>query len=136
MTVAIACENLTKVYGQTTALENLTLRAHHGEILVLIGPSGCGKTTTLRLFAGFEHPTHGTIRLQERVIANHKQFVAPEKRGIGMVFQEHALFPHLTVLENTAFGLKRGSAEQKNGRFAHMGKIHSEMQTRRILLPV
>lgn len=80
-----------------------------GEILALVGPSGCGKTTTLRLIAGLERPDAGEIWLGGRFAASQSAFVPPEKRGVGMVFQDHALFPHLNVFDNVAFGL-RGKA--------------------------
>ena len=78
----------------------------NGEILTLVGPSGCGKTTTLRLVAGLERPDGGEICLNGRVVASTGSFVPPEQRGVGMVFQDHALFPHLTVYDNVAFGLR------------------------------
>jgi iron(III) transport system ATP-binding protein len=91
------------------AVDDLSLRVAEGEILALLGPSGCGKTTTLRLIAGLEHPDEGTITLRGQVVAGHGQAVPPEARGIGIVFQDYALFPHLTVGENVAFGLPRAA---------------------------
>jgi iron(III) transport system ATP-binding protein len=88
------------------AVHDLNFTLEKGEILVLVGPSGCGKTTTLRLIAGLEMPDSGIIRIGEQVVAGVGQFIPPERRGIGMVFQDHALFPHLTVAQNVAFGLK------------------------------
>lgn len=90
------------------AVNNVSFALHHGEILALVGPSGCGKTTTLRLIAGLEVPDSGVILLNNRIVAGEGVFVPPENREVGMVFQEHALFPHLTVFENVAFGLRRG----------------------------
>jgi iron(III) transport system ATP-binding protein len=78
-----------------------------GEILALLGPSGSGKTTTLRLIAGFEIPDEGVVEVGGEIMANQKTFVPPERRGVGMVFQDYALFPHLTVEENIAFGLRK-----------------------------
>jgi iron(III) transport system ATP-binding protein len=100
--------NLTKHYSQSiyAAVEDVSFELKHGEILTLVGPSGCGKTTTLRLIAGLEHPDAGEIRIQERVIASRTHFIPPEQRGVGMVFQDHALFPHLSVYHNIAFGLR------------------------------
>ena len=83
---------------------NLTIK--NGELLGLLGPSGCGKPTLLRLIAGFEYPSKGRISLNDVEISSSKKNLSPEKRNIGMVFQDYALFPHLTVLENVIFGLK------------------------------
>ena len=87
-------------------LNSINLKIKTGELLGLLGPSGCGKTTLLRLIAGFEYPSKGRITLNNREISNKYKILNPEKRKIGMVFQDYALFPHLTVLENTMFGLK------------------------------
>jgi iron(III) transport system ATP-binding protein len=91
--------------GPVEAVDGVTLEAAEGEILTLLGPSGCGKTTTLRLLAGFEVPDEGTIRIRGRTVAGDRCWVPPEHRGVGMVFQDYALFPHLTVGENVMFGL-------------------------------
>jgi spermidine/putrescine ABC transporter ATP-binding subunit len=93
---------VTKKYGDVAALHELDLEIQEGEFLTLLGPSGCGKTTTLRLVAGFIQPTTGTIYLGDDDITA----VAPQHRKIGMVFQDYALFPHMTVQENIAFGLE------------------------------
>jgi len=87
-------------------LNAINLKIEKGQLLGLLGPSGCGKTTLLRLIAGFEYPFKGRIILNDREISNKYRIVTPEKRKIGMVFQDYALFPHLTVLENAMFGLK------------------------------
>ena len=91
------------------AVDGLSLRVAEGEILALLGPSGCGKTTTLRLIAGLELPDEGIITLRGQVVAGPGQAVPPEARGIGIVFQDYALFPHLTVGDNVAFGLPRAA---------------------------
>ena len=99
----------SKQAAPTVAVKDLHLQVEKGEFLTLLGPSGCGKTTTLRLIAGFETPTAGTIVLADRDITR----VPPQRRGIGMVFQNYALFPHLDVAENVAFGLRtRGTSKQ------------------------
>ncbi|MEX1256297.1 MAG: ABC transporter ATP-binding protein [Gemmatimonadota bacterium] len=91
--------------GPVEAVRDVSLEVREGEILTLLGPSGCGKTTTLRLIAGFEVPDAGTIAVGARTVAGDRCWVPPEKRGVGMVFQDYALFPHLTVGENVMFGL-------------------------------
>ena len=99
----IILENLSKRYpGGDLAVHNLNLHVREGELLVLVGPSGCGKTTTLRLIAGLEEPTDGTIRIGQRVV-NRDQ---PRDRNVAMVFQDYALYPHMTVYQNMAFPLK------------------------------
>ncbi|WP_232701678.1 ABC transporter ATP-binding protein [Halobacterium wangiae] len=98
-------DGVTKEYGTETAVADLSLTVRDGELLTLLGPSGCGKTTTLRLLAGLERPTEGTISLAGDVVAGPGTFEDAETRGVGIVFQDFALFPHLSVRENVAFGL-------------------------------
>ncbi len=107
--------DLTKQFhgNQEPAVCNVSFALQEGEILALVGPSGCGKTTTLRLIAGLERPDSGWITLGGKPVAGKGVFVQPEKRGVGMVFQDHALFPHLTVFENVAFGLGKVKGSQK-----------------------
>jgi ABC-type sugar transport system ATPase subunit len=93
---------LSKSFGAVTAVKNVNLAIEDGEFVVLVGPSGCGKTTTLRMVAGFEDPSAGEIRIDGRVVND----VEPRDRGLGMVFQTHALFPHKTVRQNIEFGLR------------------------------
>jgi iron(III) transport system ATP-binding protein len=99
---------LTKRFGRVTAVEDLDLVAYPGEFIALLGPSGCGKTTTLRLIAGFEQPDSGAIEIDGQTVAGDGHFLPPERRRIGMMFQEYALFPHLTVGKNIAYGIPRG----------------------------
>ncbi|WP_418284237.1 ABC transporter ATP-binding protein [Halorubrum sp. DTA46] len=96
---------VTKVFGPETAVDGVSLDVRPGELLTFLGPSGCGKTTTLRAIAGLEEPTQGTITLGDETVAGDGAFVPPERRDVGIVFQNFALFPHLTVRENIAFGL-------------------------------
>jgi iron(III) transport system ATP-binding protein len=91
--------------GPVEAVRDVSLSVNEGEIVTLLGPSGCGKTTTLRLMAGFEIPDAGSIRIGGREAAGPAAWIPPEKRGVGMVFQDYALFPHLKVGENVMFGL-------------------------------
>ena len=94
-------------YGEQSIVQHLNLHLNRGDIGCLLGPSGCGKTTTLRAIAGFEPVHQGEIQLADTVISRAGFTLAPEKRRIGMVFQDYALFPHLTVAENIAFGIRK-----------------------------
>ena len=99
----VALENVTKVFpGGTVAVQDFSLNIENQEFIVLVGPSGCGKSTTLRMVAGLEEATSGTIRIGDRVVND----VPPKDRDIAMVFQNYALYPHMTVYKNMAFGLK------------------------------
>lgn len=100
----LAVSGVSKAYGRVTALSDVSLDLAQGEIIALVGHSGSGKSTLLRLIAGLERPTAGTIHIGGRNVAG-RPFVPPEDRGIGMMFQDYALFPHLTVLQNVMFGL-------------------------------
>ncbi|MGE0022984.1 MAG: ABC transporter ATP-binding protein [Hyphomicrobium sp.] len=95
-----------KRYDERVAVRGFSLDVAPGEIVCLLGPSGCGKTTLLRLAAGIERPTGGRILVNEREVAGPQRFVQPEDRGVGLMFQDFALFPHLTIVDNVAFGLK------------------------------
>ena len=106
MTGAVSLRGVTKAYGDTLAVSDLDLTVDKGEIVALIGPSGCGKSTLLRLVAGLERPDAGTVAVGEAVVAG-QGWVPPERRRVGLVFQEHALFPHLSVGDNIRFGLDR-----------------------------
>jgi len=98
----IVVQNLVKKFGTATAVDNLNLEIKKGEMTALLGPSGCGKTTLLRMLAGFETPTSGTIRVNGQVVND----LPPQQRKIGIVFQDYAIFPTMTVFDNIAYGLK------------------------------
>ncbi len=100
---------LVKRFGTVTAIDDVTIEVHRGEILALLGPSGCGKTTFLRLVAGFERPDAGTIHLSGREVAGPATSVPPEQRRVGMVFQDFALFPHMSVAANVGYGVTERS---------------------------
>jgi iron(III) transport system ATP-binding protein len=113
---SVHVEGLTKRFATTTVLAGVDLAVPAGAVCALLGPSGSGKTTLLRTIAGLERPDAGTVHLGERLLCGPGTFVAPERRQIGMVFQDGALFPHLTVAENVGYGLPR--AERKGLRVA------------------
>src|SRR5712691_365587 len=100
--VAIALEGVSKGFGETLAVQDVTLAIEEGEFFSLLGPSGCGKTTTLRMIAGFEVPDEGRIVLQAQDVTS----VSANRRPVNMVFQQYALFPHMSIYDNVAFGLK------------------------------
>lgn len=101
----------------------LSFRVRRGQLVCLLGPSGCGKTTTLRAIAGFHPVSAGEIELNGRVVSSPGRLVPPEKRGLGMVFQDHALFPHLTVYDNICFGLKRINTARRRERADELLKL-------------
>jgi iron(III) transport system ATP-binding protein len=102
----VTITDVRKVYGQTIALEGFSVNVDDGEFVTFLGPSGCGKTTSLRLVAGFIRPDHGSIRIGERTVSEASIFVPPEERGVGMVFQSYAVWPHMNVFRNVAYPLK------------------------------
>jgi iron(III) transport system ATP-binding protein len=112
---ALALEGVSRRFGQVVAVNGVDLQIAEGEILALLGPSGCGKTTVLRMIAGFEEPDSGTISIDDICVADGTRSVPPERRNVGMVFQDGALFPHMTVAQNVAFGLKlkNGARERR-----------------------
>jgi iron(III) transport system ATP-binding protein len=104
-------DDLSRRYGATLALDHVSLDIAPGEILCLLGPSGCGKTTLLRIAAGVERPSAGRVLLDEQEVGGPERFVPPEKRGVGLMFQDFALFPHLSIL----FPISRSSTMSPSG---------------------
>ncbi|MDQ7034800.1 MAG: ABC transporter ATP-binding protein [Anaerolineae bacterium] len=115
MAIALQVDSITKSFDDTSVVKNISFAIETGEFLTLLGPSGCGKTTTLRLIAGFEQPDSGSICINGQIVANQNDFIPAEKRKVGMVFQDYALFPHLSVIDNIAFGLN-GQRKEKQKR--------------------
>jgi iron(III) transport system ATP-binding protein len=115
-------DQVTKRFGrgEPPAVDRLSLAVAPGEILALLGPSGCGKTTTLRLIAGFEAPDEGSVDIRGQRVAGHGTLVPPEERGVGVVFQDYALFPHLSVGGNVAFGLAGQPRPSRDRRVAEV----------------
>ena len=109
MTHDVRLENVTKRFADVTAVDDLSLDVESGKFYAFLGPSGCGKTTTLRMIGGFEEPTEGTIYLGDRTVTG----LPPYRRDVNTVFQSYALFPHLTVFENVAFGLRRRGVKKQ-----------------------
>ena len=106
-------EGVHKLFGAETAVEDLNLTVEAGEFMVLVGPSGCGKTTTLRMLAGLERPSYGRILIGDKLVNN----VSPRYRDVAMVFQSYALYPHMNVYDNLAFGMRaRGAAQATVGQ--------------------
>ncbi|OXT16790.1 spermidine/putrescine ABC transporter ATP-binding protein [Bacillus sp. OG2] len=127
---SINIDKVQKAFGKVVAVDHLDLEIQDGEFFTFLGPSGCGKTTTLRMIAGFYYPTKGVIRFGDKDMTR----VPPEKRNTGMVFQNYALFPHMTVFENVAFGLrvrKMSSAEVKKRVQEVLQKVRLEKYAER-----
>jgi iron(III) transport system ATP-binding protein len=118
----LSLDQVTKSYPAQPlpAVDRLSLELQKGEILALLGPSGCGKTTTLRLIAGFERPDAGVVEIAGKIVADGRLSVPPERRGVGVVFQEYTLFPHLTVDENVLFGLRHLAVQERLRRRREM----------------
>ena len=117
----VVLRGVTKRYGDLVAVDDIDLEVQPGEFVSLLGPSGCGKTTTLRMIAGFEDASAGEIRIDGRVVND----LEPRDRGLGMVFQTHALFPHKTVMQNIEFGLrmKRMAAPERAQRVREVAEM-------------
>ena len=103
---SVTMKQVTKSYGSTVVLREFSEVFADGEFITLLGPSGCGKTTMLRMIAGFEKPTSGEIWIDDGLVSGGKRFVPPEQRGIGMVFQSYAVWPHMNVFGNVAYPLQ------------------------------
>ena len=116
----LQCVGVTKSFGDFVAVRDVTFDVYRGEIVAILGSSGCGKTTVLRLIAGLERPDAGQILIRGEVASTPQRQTPPDKRGIGMVVQEYALFPHMTVRQNVAFGLNNLSNDQKKDRVAEV----------------
>ena len=113
MSALLEVSDVYVAYGATRVLHGVSMHARDGDLVCLLGPSGCGKTTLLRAIAGFERVSRGSIRLASRTVASPEVDVPPERRPLGMVFQENALFPHLTVAGNVGFGLRHLSSSAR-----------------------
>nr|WP_261322022.1 ABC transporter ATP-binding protein [Rhizobium leguminosarum] len=130
--IAVRLENVTRRFGVTAAVQDLSLHIRRGDAVSLVGHSGCGKSTLLRMIAGVEIPESGRILLEGREVASSTTFVEPEARGVGFVFQDYALFPHLTVRDNILFGLKRHPKGEAAARAEEMiSKVGIEHLTHR-----
>src|SRR6478609_2840591 len=118
--------DVTKRFGPTVAVDNVSADIAEGEFITLLGPSGCGKTTTLRMVAGLVELTEGRILFDDQVVNN----IPTHKRNIGLAFQSHALFPHLTVAKNIAFGLDVRGGMNKEARRARVNEMLEMMELR------
>ncbi|HEY5826793.1 MAG: ABC transporter ATP-binding protein [Hyphomicrobiaceae bacterium] len=125
---SVELRGLTKRFGSQTVLDRVSLTVPHGQLICLLGPSGCGKTTALRLIAGFMEPTEGEIAIGERIVSSPARTLPPEQRNVSMVFQSYALWPHMTVAENVAYGLKL----RKLDRAAIAAKVEAILSTTRL----
>ncbi len=117
-------ENVSRRFGDSLALDRVSIDVPPGRVLCLLGPSGCGKSTLLRIAAGVERPSGGRVFIDGEEVAGPERFVPPEKRGVGLMFQDYALFPHLSILDNVAFGLRSMSrAEAKAEALAALARV-------------
>src|SRR5918994_6744744 len=124
----VRIENLTKNYGNVSALDNFSLEVDPGEFMVLLGPSGCGKTTAVRCIAGLTDPSSGTIHIGYRVVNG----LPPKDRDMAMVFQNYALYPHMSVYDNIAFPLKMRKESKENIR-EKVEKIYNLLETAHLI---
>ena len=132
-TPALIAQSVSKTFGQTVAVREVSFQVERGEIVALLGPSGCGKSTTLRLLAGFEHPDSGVVRINGEIAVDASTWRPPERRRIGMVPQDFALFPHLSVGENIAFGLPDGHHAWWTRRLRRLRHVDAPARVREML---
>jgi iron(III) transport system ATP-binding protein len=125
---SVELRGLTKRYASLAVVNNVSLRIDHGLLVCLLGPSGCGKTTTLRLIAGFVEPSAGEIFVGDRLVSSPSRTLPPEQRNMSMIFQSYALWPHMTVAENVAYGLRL----RKMDRDVIAGKLRTILDTTRL----
>ncbi|MDH3190537.1 MAG: ABC transporter ATP-binding protein [Acidimicrobiia bacterium] len=121
--LSIRARGLTKSYGDTLALDGFSLDVWEGTVVTLLGPSGCGKTTALRVIAGFER-AEGVVEIRGRTVLGPDTFIPPEQRRVGMVFQDYALFPHMTVRKNVRYGLGKGSRPERVDEIIELVGLH------------
>jgi iron(III) transport system ATP-binding protein len=125
---SLCFEHVERRYGNALALDDVSLAIAPGEVVCLLGPSGCGKTTLLRIAAGIERPTSGRVLINGQEVAGPNRFVPPEERSVGLMFQDFALFPHLTIINNVAFGLKalpkREALREARAMLTRVGLAH------------
>lgn len=127
LAMELVFEDVVQAYGPVRALDGVSLTVAAGELVCLLGQSGCGKTTLLRVASGIEQPTSGRVLMGGVEVSRASSFVPPERRGIGLMFQDYALFPHLTVLDNVAFGLQPiGKAEARKNALAALKRVRLE----------
>src|SRR3989449_11751140 len=127
----VVIKRLTKRFGDVAAVEGLSLDVKPGELVSLLGPSGCGKTTTLRLVAGLLQPEIGEIWVGERCLSSPTSVVPPERRRMAMIFQSYALWPHMTVAQNVAYGLRLKPGVPKATREARVKEMLKVVQLER-----
>ncbi len=121
---ALCLEHVSHAFGRLLAVDDLSLAIESGELMCLLGPSGCGKTTALRIAAGLESLQRGRVLMNGRTVADGRVEVPPEARGVGLMFQDYALFPHLSVLDNVAFGLRGlGSRQRRAGALEALEQV-------------
>ena len=116
----IRCSNLSKRFDSVLAVDSVDLEIWPGEVISILGTSGCGKTTLLRLMAGLEVPSEGSIQIEDEVVSSVEFVRPPEERGIGMVVQEYALFPHMTAASNVGFGLRNLDRDRRDARVSEV----------------